>query len=99
MHRHRIYPGMNRNAYYWGGASIRARSDLRPNEALIWSAVKAWRARGARRFDLGGGGQREGFRQYKLKFSPETVTVPALRRSRFGAVARARDLAKRVATR
>lgn len=94
-----IFPGMNQLAFFWGGASRRAHSSVRPNEAVTWYAARWWKARGATRLDLGGGGENEGFRDYKLKFGPETVTVPALRRSRFGAVRHARDMAERVLTR
>jgi CelD/BcsL family acetyltransferase involved in cellulose biosynthesis len=36
--------------------------DLRPNDAIMWAAMRTWRDRGAVDFDLGGGGT------YKAKF-------------------------------
>lgn len=84
-----IFPGMNEAAYFLGGASWREYQHLRPNEALVWHAMRTWKARGITSFDLGGGGK------YKLKYRPEELIVPMLRRSRPAAIVRARVLAER----
>src|SRR5205085_2043438 len=71
-----IFPGMNGSAYFWGGASWREYQILRPNEALMWHAIRHWQARGAVRFDLGGGAE------YKRKYGGAEIVVPEFRFSR-----------------
>jgi hypothetical protein len=57
-----IAVGRNATAVLWGAAFHRARSDLHPNELLHWEAMRRWRAAGAIRYDMGGGGD------YKAKY-------------------------------
>ena len=92
-----IFLGMNQLAFYWGGASWRVHQQLRPNELLMWHAIRYWRGRGLAYLDLGGGTE-EGFADYKRKFGTEEVIVPALRRSRFRLVGAARDAAATLTT-
>lgn len=82
-----IFPAMNGTMYFWGGASWREHQILRPNEALFWYAMRYWRARGMKEFDLGGGGE------YKRKFGPVELSVPSFSLSRFRAIERIRNLA------
>lgn len=84
-----IYPGHGRMAYFWGGASWRRHHSLRPNDLLMWSAIRHWRARGAHVFDFGGAGE------YKRKYGPAEVAVPLFRTSKFGVVEDMREIAKR----
>jgi CelD/BcsL family acetyltransferase involved in cellulose biosynthesis len=84
-----IFPAFNRTMYFWGGASWRAHQTLRPNEALMWHALRHWRERGIEVCDLGGGAE------YKRKYGVTEVFVPELRYSRVRALAVARQLAKR----
>lgn len=49
--------------------------DVRPNEAVMWAAMRRWRDRGAVDFDFGGGGT------YKRKFGAEPVDSVWLRGS------------------
>jgi CelD/BcsL family acetyltransferase involved in cellulose biosynthesis len=84
-----LFPAMNGRMYFWGGASWRSDQILRPNEALMWHAMRHWKARGVEVCDLGGGAE------YKRKWGPVEVTVPFFRMSRFRAIAAARDLMKR----
>ena len=84
-----IFPAMNRWMYFWGGASWRSSQILRPNEALMWYAMRYWRSRGAEICDLGGRAD------YKRKWGPVDVSVPLLRISRFRAVSAARTLMKK----
>jgi hypothetical protein len=86
-----IFPAFNGTAYFWGGASWRDGQILRPNEALFWHAMRYWRERGATTLDLGGAGD------YKRKYGPREVWVPALRRSRLAGLPQLRMLA-RIAT-
>jgi CelD/BcsL family acetyltransferase involved in cellulose biosynthesis len=83
-----IFPAMNRWVYFWGGASWRRDQILRPNEALMWHAMRYWKSRGIERFDLGGGAE------YKRKYGGAEIMVPFFRISRSRAVAAARRLAK-----
>jgi CelD/BcsL family acetyltransferase involved in cellulose biosynthesis len=83
-----IFPAFNRHALFWGGASMREHQHLRPNEALMWHAMRRWKARGMSFLDMGGGGE------YKRKYGGYDIAVPWMRTSRFGAVSRHRNLAK-----
>jgi CelD/BcsL family acetyltransferase involved in cellulose biosynthesis len=81
-----IFPAMNGTAYFWGGASWRSHQILRPNEALFWFAMRYWKARGMTVMDMGGGGD------YKRRYGPRELHVPALRRSRLPLLGRLRDV-------
>jgi hypothetical protein len=84
-----IFPALNRAAYFWGGASWREHQNLRPNEPLMWYAMRYWKARGIEWLDLGGGAA------YKRKYGTVEVPVPFFRISRFRVISSARRLAKR----
>jgi CelD/BcsL family acetyltransferase involved in cellulose biosynthesis len=84
-----IFPAMNGRMYFWGGASWRRHQILRPNEALMWQAMRYWKARGVEWCDLGGGAE------YKRKYGPREVTVPFFWTSRFRALSTARSAAKK----
>ena len=83
-----IFPALNGTMYFWGGASWRSDQILRPNEALQWYAVRYWRQRGIRRYDLGGGGR------YKRKYGGKVIQVPWLRKSKSRSIRRMRSLAQ-----
>jgi hypothetical protein len=72
-----IFPAGAGSMYFWGGASRLDRQILRPNEAVQWFAMRYWKARGAARYDMGGGGE------YKRKYGGSEITVPWLRWSRY----------------
>jgi Acetyltransferase (GNAT) domain len=84
-----IYPGHGGMAYFWGGASWRRHQSLRPNDLLMWAAIRHWSERGAGVFDFGGAGD------YKRKFGPVEVAVPLFRKSRIGVIEDMREVAKR----
>jgi CelD/BcsL family acetyltransferase involved in cellulose biosynthesis len=84
-----IFPALNDTMYFWGGASWRSDQILRPNEAIMWYAMRYWKQRGVTTCDLGGGAE------YKRKYGPSEVSRPLFRRSRFRWVGAARNLAKR----
>lgn len=70
-----MFPGLpGHTAFLWAGGSDPDLWQLRPNELLMSEALRTWRARGAVRFDLGGG-------DYKVKYGPTAITVPWLRTS------------------
>ncbi len=56
--------------YFWGGASWRSDQTLRPNDLLMWAAMRAGKARGVQVLDLGGAGD------YKKKFGGRPISVP-----------------------
>ena len=83
-----IFPAFNKHMVFWAGASWREHQHLRPNEPLIWHAMRHWKARGISTFDMGGGGE------YKRKYGGYEIPVPWIRTSRFGAVSSLRNVAK-----
>ena len=84
-----IFPAMNKAVYFWGGASWHQHQILRPNEAVMWYAMRYWKAQGIESFDLGGGAE------YKRKYGGLEVPVPFFRISRFRALSGAREMAKK----
>jgi CelD/BcsL family acetyltransferase involved in cellulose biosynthesis len=87
-----VLPWYHRTMYFWGGASYRPDQHLRPNEALIWHALRWAKARGVTEFDFVGGNS------YKQKYGTTEVPVPWARRSRSPLVAGLRDAAKQAFT-
>ncbi|MGK5677682.1 GNAT family N-acetyltransferase [Actinoplanes sp. URMC 104] len=83
-----ILPWYHRTMYFWGGASYREHQHLRPNETLIWHAMRWARSRGVTEFDFVGGNA------YKAKYGTTEVAVPWARRSRSPVVAHLRDAAQ-----
>lgn len=59
-----IFIGHQKKFFFWGGASLRHYQSYRPNEYMIWYAIKYWRERGCETFDM------VGVRDYKRKFGP-----------------------------
>jgi CelD/BcsL family acetyltransferase involved in cellulose biosynthesis len=85
-----IFPFMNGLMYFWGGASHRSHQHLRPNDALMWHAIRAAKARGAGVLDLCGGGD------YKAKYGAERRPIAAFTRARWRPLVRARWVAEQV---
>jgi CelD/BcsL family acetyltransferase involved in cellulose biosynthesis len=85
-----IYPALGRSMYFWGGASWREDQILRPNEAVFWYAIRHWKERGVRAFDLGGGGE------YKRKYGGVELEVPHLSWSRFRVLQTMRGLVRQL---
>jgi CelD/BcsL family acetyltransferase involved in cellulose biosynthesis len=84
-----IFPAMNGTMYFWGGASWREQQILRPNEYLMWHAMRYWRERGIGVCDLGGGAD------YKRKYGVREVPVHFFRKSRYRMASRVRNAAKK----
>jgi CelD/BcsL family acetyltransferase involved in cellulose biosynthesis len=57
-----VLPWYHRTMYFWGGASYRQHQHWRPNEALIWYALRYAKSRGVTEFDFVGGNA------YKAKY-------------------------------
>jgi CelD/BcsL family acetyltransferase involved in cellulose biosynthesis len=83
-----VLPWYHHTMYFWGGASYRQYQSVRPNEALIWHALRYAKQRGVTEFDFVGGNA------YKAKYGAHNVPVPWARRSRSPLVAGLRDAAK-----
>jgi CelD/BcsL family acetyltransferase involved in cellulose biosynthesis len=83
-----VLPWYHRTMYFWGGASYREHQHLRPNEALIWHALRWAKERGVTEFDFVGGNS------YKAKYGTTEVPVPWARRSRSPLVAGLRNAAQ-----
>jgi hypothetical protein len=83
-----IFPAMNKTMYAWGSASWREYSNVRPNEAIFWHAMKYWKRRGMLTCDL------VGAVDYKTKYGGIPVTVPWVRKSSNRAVAALRTAAE-----
>jgi CelD/BcsL family acetyltransferase involved in cellulose biosynthesis len=80
-----IFPGMNRTMHFLAGASWRDHQHLRPNEALMWHAMKHWKSRGVEVCDLGFA------LSYKRKWGGRDVHVPFLSASRYRMLSLMRD--------
>lgn len=74
--------------YFWGGASWWSYQSLRPNDLLMWSAMRIGKARGMRVMDLGGAGD------YKKKFGGCPISIPWARVSSQPIIPLLRDTAK-----
>lgn len=62
-----IFIGHGKKFFFWGGASYREDQHYRPNEYMIWTAIKYWREKGCQTFDM------VGIRDYKRKFGSNEV--------------------------
>jgi len=67
-----IFLGCGDTAYFWGAASYREYQNYRPNEYMIWTAIKYWREYGCLKFDM------VGLRDYKKKFGPDYYEYPRI---------------------
>ena len=76
--------------YFWGGASYREHQHYRPNEYMLWYAIRYWRERGVKVVDM------VGERAYKRKFGSVHVDYPMFKIGKYKAIVKARDLAERI---
>jgi len=83
-----IFLGYNKTFYFWGGASYRSGQHFRPNEYMIWNAIKFWRDKGYQTFDM------VGVRDYKRKFGSHEVKYAHLMLARYPWIIYLRNLAK-----
>jgi hypothetical protein len=84
-----IYPACHQTAYYWGGASWRQFQGLRPNELLHWTAMRHWKSRGVRIYNLVGN------MDFKKKFGGRETSAPAVGKARNSVIAFSREVAPR----
>ncbi|HZS12563.1 MAG TPA: GNAT family N-acetyltransferase, partial [Nitrospirales bacterium] len=85
-----IFPAMNDTMYFWGGATARDCGRAHPNEAVHWYAMRYWKQRGIKRYDMGGAGE------YKRKFGAYEIAVPWFRTSRYPGLPMMREAVRRV---
>lgn len=85
-----IFIGDNDTFYFWGGASYREYQSYRPNEAMIWFAIKYWKNKGLKNFDM------VGVRDYKRKFGPNEYTYYRLYISAFPFVVSVRNIIEKI---
>jgi hypothetical protein len=83
-----IFPAFNDTMYFWGAASWRQFQKYRPNEILIWHAMKYWKSRDVLKFDMGG------FAEYKRKYGGQEIFIPRLMISRFKYLSTIRNIAQ-----
>ncbi|MGI6449931.1 MAG: GNAT family N-acetyltransferase [Desulfitobacteriia bacterium] len=76
----------------WGGASYRQYQHYRPNEALQWEAIKYWKERGLKFYEMGGGGL------YKKKYGRETYHGVRVMVSKYPFLLYARNYAQKIIT-
>jgi hypothetical protein len=82
-----IFLGYNRRMYFWGGASYQRYQFHRPNEAIMWYAIRYWKQRGVVALDLGG------YARYKKKYGPDVVYVPVFMLARHNSLFTLKDMA------
>ncbi len=70
-----IFTVFNGVASAWGAANYRDYSEVRPNEAIFWYAIKHFKALGAHTLDLVGAAE------YKKKYGGIRVGIPWIRKS------------------
>ena len=83
--------GRKDTAVLWGAAFRRSHAESHPNELLHWEAMRVWRARGAVRYDMGGGGD------YKAKYGGVQVSTAHYYRSRYPFLRYGRIVVRRLA--
>lgn len=83
-----IFLGYNRKFFFWGGASYRSGQHYRPNEYMIWTAIRFWRDKGIEVFDM------VGVRDYKRKFGSHEVEYAHISIPKYSCLLILRDTAK-----
>lgn len=72
-----IFVFLNRTAIFWGGASWQEYQSLRPNDLLMWHAMKAVKKQGATVIHLGGEAE-----QFKLKLGARDAKLYRLKKAK-----------------
>lgn len=83
-----IFFGFKDKFFFWGGASLRPEQHYRPNEYMIWTAIRYWRERGCKVFDM------VGVRDYKRKFGAEEKHYVKLVFTKYKILLHLRNMAK-----
>lgn len=85
-----IFPGFNKRMFFWGGASLRPYQQYRPNEYMIYAAMKYWRDRGCTEFDMVGN------RPYKKKFGSWETTFPCVEVAKYPIIITMKNIAAKL---
>lgn len=85
-----IYFSDKSKFYFWGGASFREHQHYRPNEYMLWYAIKHFRDKGIKTFDM------VGDRQYKRKFGSEQKVYYTMQFAKHKILFSFRDMAERL---
>ncbi len=85
-----IFLGFNNKFFFWGGASYSDAQAYRPNEYMIWYAIRYWRDRGVKIFDM------VGVREYKLKFGSQKKEYVTIISAKYQFLIFMRDLAEKL---
>lgn len=85
-----IYLGFGAFGLFWGNGSLREHQALRPNEALHWHSMRHFKRQGLPLYDWGGRAT------YKMKYGVAPFQILAFRKSRYGFIQYARDLAEKI---
>jgi len=82
-----IYLGLEPAAFYWAGASWRQYQNLHPNELLQWQAMRYWKARGMKTYNLAG------TMDFKRRFGGRETSTLMICKSKYRLLARLRSAA------
>lgn len=85
-----IFPGFREKFFFWGDASYQASQSYRPNEYMIWTAIRYWRGRGLKVFDM------MGVRDYKRKFGSQVMGYAAIEVARPSCLIAAKNMAEKL---
>lgn len=85
-----IFLGYKTTFFFWGGASYQSFQTYRPNEYMLWFAIKYWRERGVKTFDM------VGVRDYKLKFGSIKKEYLSIIVAKYQILLHLRDLAEKI---
>ncbi|MGO8676905.1 MAG: lipid II:glycine glycyltransferase FemX [Limisphaerales bacterium] len=82
-----VYIGLEPAAFYWAGASWRQHQHLHPNELLQWYAMRYWKARGMKTYNLAG------TMDFKRRFGGAESSTLMIFKSKYGFLSRLRSRA------
>lgn len=85
-----IYFSDKNRFYFWGGASFRAHQHYRPNEYMLWYAIRHFRDKGIQIFDM------VGDRRYKRKFGSTQIVYYTMQFSKYRILFKLRDMAEKI---
>lgn len=75
-----LFFGLNEASFYWGGASWRQFQGLHPNELIQWYAMRYWKRRGMKTYNL------VGTMDFKARFGGRATAVPLITQSKYRAI-------------
>jgi hypothetical protein len=85
-----VFPAMNQTVFYWGGASWRQYQKLYPNHLLHWYAMRYWKKRGIRIYNM------VGAHEFKRRFGGRQTAVPMVHKSKYRLISHLRASAPQV---